>query len=335
MVTVPCSLEKQPLVKHPQKFGCRASRAIAGRFPDAPALGFYAGNRNKVTVLDVDSTDERILRDALNRHGHTPLVIRTASGKFHGYYRHNGEDRKIRPWREQRLPIDVLGRGLCIAPPSLSLKGTYEIIEGSLDDLDHLPVMSGLGADFYSTQKSSIPVFPTTHGAKLWEQMRDHDGRNKALFVHLARDAHYCDDFMQLVDRAQTLNDHFEQSMAKEEVTKVASSVWKMTTEGRNRFGQHGSWLTKADVDALINDPFELSLLSWLKAHNGPDSRFMVADGLAELLLWPRRKFRKARDRLIQSGRIIPLNKPSPGKAVLFRWRHRGTRQAQTRGGVC
>src|SRR6266516_3740601 len=105
ITTIPCSAKKQPLVKHPQRFGYEASKAIASRFPDAPAIGFYTGSRNRITVLDVDTTDERILRDALDRHGSTSLIVRTASGKFHGYYRHNGERRKIRPWRDRQLPI--------------------------------------------------------------------------------------------------------------------------------------------------------------------------------------------------------------------------------------
>jgi hypothetical protein len=34
-------------------------------------------------VLDIDTTDERVLADAIYRHGATPIIIRTASGKFH------------------------------------------------------------------------------------------------------------------------------------------------------------------------------------------------------------------------------------------------------------
>lgn len=117
---------------------------MSKRFPGAPALGFYAGSRNKITVLDVDTTDERVLRDAMDRHGVSPLVARTASGKFHSYYKHNHERRKIRPWAEQQLPIDVLGAGLCIAPPSIASKGRYEIVEGRLDDLERLVTLGRL-----------------------------------------------------------------------------------------------------------------------------------------------------------------------------------------------
>ena len=50
-------------------------------------------------MLDIDTTDERALADALIRHGDTPFITRTASGKFHALYRHNGERRRIRPFR--------------------------------------------------------------------------------------------------------------------------------------------------------------------------------------------------------------------------------------------
>jgi hypothetical protein len=79
------------------------------------------------------------LADALNRHGSSPLIVRTASGKWHGYYRHNGERRQIRPVRD--VPIDILGGGYAVAPPSRFTKGEYEFIQGTLDDLACLPFM--------------------------------------------------------------------------------------------------------------------------------------------------------------------------------------------------
>ncbi len=54
------------------------------------------GQRSRITVLDVDSKDERILADALGRHGKRAVIARTGSGKFHFWYKHNGERRRIR-----------------------------------------------------------------------------------------------------------------------------------------------------------------------------------------------------------------------------------------------
>ena len=95
---IPCGDNKVPLVKNPQKFGSSAGRAIANKFSDASAFGYYCGRRNGITVLDIDTTDERVLSDALNQHGQTPIVVRTGSGKFHALYRFNNEKRVIRAW---------------------------------------------------------------------------------------------------------------------------------------------------------------------------------------------------------------------------------------------
>jgi hypothetical protein len=95
---IPCGPNKTPLVKNPQKFGRDASAEITSKFSEATAFGYYCGRRNGITVLDIDTTDERVLADAINRHGQTPIVVRTGSGKFHALYRFNNERRAIRAW---------------------------------------------------------------------------------------------------------------------------------------------------------------------------------------------------------------------------------------------
>ena len=145
---IPCGPNKAPLVKNPQKFGPSASAMISGRYQNATAFGYYCGKRNGITVLDVDTTDERVLADAMSRHGQTPVVVRTGSGKFRALYRFNHERRAVRAWEEGK-PIDLLGAGLAIAPPSVVAKGQYQIIHGHLDDLDRLPIMRELEDRLY------------------------------------------------------------------------------------------------------------------------------------------------------------------------------------------
>ena len=97
-----------------------------------------------MTIIDVDIADQRVLEDAISRYGDTPLVVRTASGKFHAYYRHNNERRVIRPWGRD-LKIDLLGQGGFVVAPASELAGVrYTIIAGRLDDLDQLPVIRHL-----------------------------------------------------------------------------------------------------------------------------------------------------------------------------------------------
>src|SRR5438094_2104760 len=99
---------KKPGIRGDGKIGLRASRELAAKrqFARTDALGFMAGSRSGVTVLDIDAADERLLAESLDRHGRTPFIVRTASGKFHLYYAHSGERRRIRPWPDR--PIDLL-----------------------------------------------------------------------------------------------------------------------------------------------------------------------------------------------------------------------------------
>src|SRR5262249_56399258 len=95
----------------------------------AAALGCVTGARAKFTVLDIDTTDEKVAADAIQKHGQPAVIIRTASGKFHHLHQYNGERRRIRPWPD--LPIDVLGdNGYAIGFPARITTGSYEIIHG-------------------------------------------------------------------------------------------------------------------------------------------------------------------------------------------------------------
>jgi hypothetical protein len=81
---------------------------LALRFPVNDAFGFALGRRTRITVLDIDSPDERVLSDALAKHGCSPFIVRSGSGNWQAWYRHGGEGRHVRPWGGEP-PIDVLG----------------------------------------------------------------------------------------------------------------------------------------------------------------------------------------------------------------------------------
>src|ERR1700732_2170966 len=69
---------KKPMVSNYGRFGLPASAEISKKYPDATAIGFMAGKRTKLTVLDVDTTDERVLADAQYRHGPSPVIVKSA-----------------------------------------------------------------------------------------------------------------------------------------------------------------------------------------------------------------------------------------------------------------
>ena len=131
---------KKPMVSNYGRFGLPASTEIARKIPDASAIGFMVGRRTGLTILDVDTADERVLADALDRYGPTPVIVRSGSGNFQAWYRYSGEKRLIRPEPD----IDVLGSGFVVAPPSRGINGDYQFIQGDLDDLGGLPIMQNI-----------------------------------------------------------------------------------------------------------------------------------------------------------------------------------------------
>lgn len=304
IVTFPVRKNKRPAIGNYQKLGARGSRVLAqSRLASSPAIGFMTNHRNGVTILDVDVPDEGVLADALARHGHTPLIARSGGGKFHAYYRHNGERRRIRPWRG--LPIDLLGAGgLAVAPPSHVEAGEYSFIEGSLDDLDRLPTLRNLD-------------LPKPEGAKDGE-------RGKKIFEHLMRAAHHVDSFDELLDVGRTFNDNCEPPMEDYRVISAAKSAWSYTERGENRFGQHGAWFPLDEVNRMIADQDAFFLLAFLRAHQGPDALFMCANGLAEKFGWRRQRLSEARTRLIDLGHFKPVRQAGYRTAAKFRWTRRG-----------
>ena len=301
--------EKKPMVSNFGWFGLPASSKIARKFPDATAIGFMAGRRTGLTILDVDTSDEGLLADVLNRHGSTPVIVRSGSGNFQAWYRYNGENRLIRP--ERNKPIDILGSGFVVAPPSRGVKGAYQFVQGGLDDLGCLPIMRKVKIASPPLSPASNPIGAVTEGH-----------RNNTLWEHCMRSAHFCDDFDALLDDARTRNAEFVPPLPETEVMKIAKSAWDYTQRGVNRFGQTGAWLPQATVNALVPDPTLFALICWLKAANGPNAEFLVADGLCapKYLGWPIARFRKARRRAIDTGWIVKIRREAKGVAALYRW---------------
>src|SRR5262249_15910264 len=137
IATVPAREDKRPATRGYHRVTMNGSRALAQRpqFSRTDAFGYVAGPRSGVTVVDVDSKDRGLLDSVRRRFGETPVEVETSRG-WHLLYRHRGEKRLIRPDPQQ--PIDIIGAGLIIAPPSRLAKGEYKLIRGTLDDLKNL-----------------------------------------------------------------------------------------------------------------------------------------------------------------------------------------------------
>jgi hypothetical protein len=115
------------------------------------------------------------------------------------------------------------------------------------------------------------------------------------------------------------------------EVLKVATSVWKMQCEGRNRFGQFGAYVPLPVVNELaLANPDALALLNVLKANNGPNSIFPIANAMAEpvtkegakkgLISLGWRRFAQARKLIVDLGLVWQISPDTQHKPAQYRW---------------
>jgi hypothetical protein len=196
--------DKIPMTRGYHRTGLRGSAELTRRFGTATALGI-ALNRRRM-IVDIDTTSESVLADVLTYRGDSPLIARTASkGGFHVYYGKNEgawthyrtSRRSIRP--EPERPIDYLGAGFAVVPPSITASGRYEFISGNLDDLDRLPPFRGL-------------VPPLQHSAKADPKEAAGIGtgaRNNALWRSCMKQAHGCANLDELLAFARNINRYY------------------------------------------------------------------------------------------------------------------------------
>jgi hypothetical protein len=311
--TFPIGPNKKPMVSRYNRFGLPASAAIAQKFPDAPGIGFMAGKRNGITIGDVDEVGEKPLQCFLDRHGDTPIIVRTATGKHHCWYRHNGERRVVRP--ESGIEVDILGGGIAIAPQSHGPSGQYQFIAGGLDSLDRLPVMR----DVPPKARSSIEL-PTAENAEIVpDGVRDISLWRACMEVLADRRAR---TFEELLAVAHDYNhENCSPPQPDEGVMHAAMSAWKYEQEGRNWFGKPGIYFPAHEADRLIRtDQDAFLLLSFAKANNRPDRTFMLANGLAETFGWGRKRLSDARKRL--TGTYLEMvRRPRQKAPALYRWK--------------
>ena len=203
-----------------------------------------------------------------------------------------------------------------VLPPSLGTKQPYEIIEGHLDDLTALTTIKNAPSPD-ATPMPDIPRIDLTG-------MREHDGRNPVLFNVMLHNGLVLPPTLEaFIDFARKENTKCDQVMNDNEVIQTATSVFKYRMNGTLRPRQHGGvWFPPAAAPAqMIQDNLPLfGLIGWLKAMNGPDAEFWVADGLASILGWSLRKLWKTRQDALDGGWIVHIAPPAPGRPARYRW---------------
>lgn len=311
VATFPVRADKRPAVKYYKKIGLKASAELASRFTDAPALAFMAGRRSGVTIVDVDSPEDAALAAALERFGDTPLLSRTGSGHWHAWYQHAGEGRCIRIMTDP--PVDLLGAGMVIAPPSRTHRGDYAFVRGGLHCLDKLPTLR-------DTSRATPAAYP---GARPPAAMIEPGTRNEALFRACMSAAPRHETCDSLFDWARDwMAKHASLPLPDDEILKTAESAWNYQLRGRNFIGAGGAArLAYQIIDDLAADaPDAFALLAILQRNHPQRAQFAMSKAHAARLGWSERRYRKARAELERRGYINCLERggDGPGRPALF-----------------
>jgi hypothetical protein len=274
------------------------SSQLALKFADADAFGFQCGPRSRITLLDIDSNDEGKIADAVKIFGQSPALWQTGSGNYAMPFRYNGEGRRIRPIAD--LPIDVLGAGFAVAPPSAGARNRYRFLEGKLTSFCKLPALrlpkSLTAANENGIQKGT---------------------RSNWLFRRLLREARYCEDFDSLLDVARTQNMDCTPQLSDAEVVSITRSVWQYEIDGNNWVGRKARASTDRDeILSLSRFPPGVHLLMLLRvSHTKPGDCFAIDQiKTAELLHWDRTTVRSAIRFLLGSGHLKRIYWGGKGK---------------------
>ena len=308
-------VEKRPAIRGYLNVGLRASHKLAIRFGEASAFGIPL-SRSKITVLDVDTPDENELADAMSRYGRSPFIVRSGSGNWQAWYRNSGEGRRVRP--DPAVPVDILGAGYVVAPPSECAKGVYTLIEGSLADLPALPAMANSGwsnLTTYNCTPSPLPPGALDRAVP--------GERNSALWRFLMTQAPYCDDADALIEVARTAMCAFSSPLNDVEVVKTALSAWKYEAEGQNWIARGKQRPQPSEPEGLLwESPDAFVLWKVLRHYNAGRARFLVANQMAETMpgRWTRKRLSGARKVLLDHGHITQLRAARTGFAAVYTW---------------
>lgn len=297
---------KRPAVKGWQNATPRRARGWATK-PDLAnmdGLGIVMGKPSGITEVDVDAVGGAWITAARERFGDTSIIIRTASGKAKLWYRHNGEGRHIRPFHG--LPIDVLGGGFTIAPPSWrdDLGASYSFVSGSLADLNKLrPIRSDAMPGTFTRAPEAV----------------QRGERNDSLWRYCMAQARHCDDVEALIDVAVTWASAFPDPLGNVEVERCARSAWQYESEGRNYLGLRKPQLNIQDktMDDLIDQPEAYALYLMFQRWHGHRSHFAIAPramSAAGSPPWHFSRIIRARDVLLDRGKIVEIVAPAQGK---------------------
>lgn len=309
ITTLPMDRNKKPRVKNFLTLGREGSRALAQKFPDAEAIAIVCEN-NGLTILDVDSSDDSVFADALSKFGDTPIKVRSGGGNYQAWFANSGEARLIKP--NDALPIDILGKGLVIAPPSVGSSGRYEFIEGSLDDLCRLPRLRPVGGP------SPAALIPSCAPGRIPKGRRSVE-----VWRFCMREVAGGSTYEELLEAARVFNGTaLEEPISEANLIRATMSAMQKEASGENWFGSGRRLAIDIDnFDSLLRYPHASHLYLYLKRYNWGHP-FVLANAVAPALGYTLSRFRAARDVIVDLGLIHSIHKGGDGRhdPPVFDW---------------
>lgn len=317
IATFPVKPNKRPAIGRYLDLQMAGSRQLVSR-PKMAALdglGFACGAPSGITVVDVDSTDERHVAYTMDKWGRSPFAVRSGSGHFQVWYKHSGEGRRIRP--DKTRPIDILGGGYVVAPPSRGERGTYEIISGSLMDLASLPRMKRKFIPLTASNCNDVADEVAGDGGRV-EKGR----RNDQTFRHCLLLVRSCASWEEMLCKAALANiERNSPPLPEGELATIAANAWRYQCEGRNFANGGGIAATTAKADFIMFGAGSAAwtLYSYLECRNS--GQFWVANGLRRNMPdggWSREKFTATRSALLKIGALVQHTRAVTGRAALY-----------------
>jgi hypothetical protein len=289
---------KKPLVPNYARLGLKGSANVLARFEDAVCLGFVAGKRSGITVVDVDGPADADVAAAIEAFGRPKAIARSWSGKFHLYFRHSGEARRIRA--PGFKAVDILGGGAVMAPPSWGKNSVCAFIEGDLEDLADLTPIARRPDTVNcasSTPTLANPIGEGRRNETLWRHLMSIAPAVQALEDLTAGAFEYAD---AALDRGAG------SSLTDAEILKTAASAWRYHMEGRNFIaGDRGFFTPAVYFERIEGHPDAVALLATLRKANGARTEFTLANAIHRRIGYTRPRFRAARDRLVEHQIIV------------------------------
>lgn len=308
------------------KMGLPRSARLAAELNHCNVFGLLTGRGRSrgvqhpgVCVIDYDGTSESVLADLINRHGEPGAIVRTASLKFHLYYRNSGERRKIRihgKGSDDPL-VDLCGfGGYVVAPPSRLGSGGYEFIEGNFDAVAHgdLPKMGGLRAEHYLNSGFVAPAGTI---------LPDAAARNESLYQMALQFLAATPDLQAMTMYLKLQNEGLPLPMAQTELDGITSNAWRRHMSGSNGYAAPYVQTPHAIFDRIMehrDGRLFLQIYMHLRRHSGARHLFVVANAMSKAMGCKEEKIGAARKFFEAIGAIVLVSGYTTKRPAAYRW---------------